>query len=194
MNDKQIKATRNDDGSWSFENIRVGLKNFRGEGGPYNKDGERNFCIFFEGADDLAHELENDKGKHGDPWNIKWSRPNADGQSTAYLQCNIKLGGRFRPPTIWLIPSNDPSNHVAIDETNQSILDSFDWIEIADNRVDVTIRPYDWTWSDGGRHGRKAMVQELYVVNQKTGLQSKWGKPEDGYSEDNGGSTEDVPF
>ncbi len=193
MSNEKMTAIRNADGSWTFENIRIGLKNFRGEGGTYNKEGKRNFCIFFEDADDIAHELENDLGKHGDPWNVKWSRPNDEGKQVAYLQCSIELGGRFRPPTIWLIPSNDMSSHVEITEKNQSILDTFDWIEIQDNRVDVRIRPYDWTWSDGGRHGRKAMVQELYVVNMKSGLQNKWGSKDDGYSEDLG-SDDPVPF
>lgn len=174
MANDNFKATRNPDGSWTFEHVRIGLKNFRGEESPFNKAGNRNFCIFFEGHDEVAHEMENDCSKNGDPWLIKWTKPNEEGESTAYLPCNINVSGNFKFPTIWLIPENNPGNKVEITKDNLSVLDSFDWITMVDGCADVTIRPYDWTFRDNGRHGRKAMVDELFVVMHRSSLQDKY--------------------
>ena len=183
---KQLKASRSHDGKWTFEHIRVGMKNFAGKESMYNKPGNRNFCIFFDSADDLAKELEKDLGRNGDAWNIKWSKPDEDGDSVAYLQCNLNVDTRF-PPTIWLIPDSDMSRHTVITKENQSILDTFDWIDIVDNCVDITIRPYDWQYKDQPeRHGRKCMVDQLYVIYHMSELEAKYsGRPD---------TNEPVPF
>ena len=71
------------EGTILIENARIVFRNFEGKEGPYNRAGDRNFCVLLD--DDLAGQLL------ADGWNIKALRAREDDEPDLYSSfCRIQ--------------------------------------------------------------------------------------------------------
>ena len=119
--------------------------NFKGEAGPYNNKGDRNFNVILEG-DALAQAEE-----YG--MNIKETKPRDGFDSVKYVKVNV--GYRYRAPHAELINS-----HVKRHLTEQSIglLDDYEF-----ENVDMVLRPNRWRRPDGST-GVNVYLQAIYAT------------------------------
>lgn len=144
----------------SFENARIGFKNFAGAEGPFNKAGDRSFHIFLDGA--RAAQLE------ADGWNVKYPRPNDNIPAEEDIRephMEVSLSYKFYPPKVVLIAGK---NLTVLEESE---LDMLDWAEI--EGVDIVIRPYSWTVN--GKSGIKAYLKAMYVTVRTDAFSEKYG-------------------
>lgn len=128
-----------------INDTRIFFRNFAGKEGPYNRAGDRNFCV--EVPEEQARELE-EQG-----WNIKWREPREEGDAP---QAHMKVSVRFDnyPPSIYQVTSNRKTR------LNERTIDNLDWADILN--VDLAIRPYNWEVN--GMKGKKAYVKFMYVT------------------------------
>lgn len=146
MSEKMTSAT--------LEGVRIAFRNFSGNEGKYNREGDRNFCILLD--DEIAQQMESDG------WNIRYLQPrNPEDDRQAYIQVAVNYKGR--PPRVVMITS---SGKTTLDEDMVSVLD---WADILD--VDVIIRPYQWEVN--GKTGVKAYLQSIYVTINEDELERK---------------------
>lgn len=139
----------------TVENARIGFRNFSGKEGPYNKAGNRNFCVFLE--TEIAEEL----ASHG--WNIKWLVPrDPEDERQAYLQVSVSYSNY--PPKITTITS---SGQTILDEDTIHVLD---WADIS--MVDLIITPYSWEVNK--KTGIKAYVRKMYITLEEDELEKKY--------------------
>lgn len=133
-------------GRLQIDDARLVYKNFRGEGGKYNREGDRNFAVVIPN-EEMAEELK----KEG--WNVKIKEPKeADDMPFMYLPVKIKFSEYG--PNVYLI-SGQRRNRIT--EETVAMLDN---IEIAN--VDLDIRPYDWEVS--GSTGRTAYLEAMEIT------------------------------
>lgn len=126
---------------------RGGFRNFAGERGMYNAEGDRSFTILFDEA--TGHYVES-LG-----WPVKWRGPRQEGDEPMGLfTVAIWLNNPRFPTKITLKSGN---HETELDESNMSILDVSD-IETAK----VVVRPYNWT--KGDRTGTKPVLRDLEVT------------------------------
>jgi hypothetical protein len=146
-----------DDKPVLFENAQIAFRNFRGVEGPYNREGDRNFCIILEPAiaDDMAR----------DGWNIKTLKPDENNFEQPYIE--VKVGFKAFPPMITMIGETS-KRRTQLDEGLCGILDDVDIV-----MVDLMIRPYDWEVND--KTGRKAYLKTMYVTIFEDPLMLKYG-------------------
>ena len=148
-------------GKITIEGARIGFKNFSGKAGNFNKEGDRNFCVFLEG--DFAEKLA------ADGWNVKTLKPrDEDEEPQPYLQVKVKYG--VKPPTIYLV--KDGKSKTKLDENELNILD---WAEISN--VDLIIRPFNWEFN--GKTGITAYVDALFVTIVEDKLMQKYSNVPD---------------
>lgn len=133
------------------------FRNFAGKEGPYNREGERSFCVL------LPEELAEQLAKDG--WNIKTLEPRDDDEGAVerpYLNVAVKY--ETQPPTIVSITSN---RSTAITERTVETLDYMQFLN-----VDVLINPYEWAVN--GKTGIKAYLKSMYVTVEEDALQQKY--------------------
>jgi hypothetical protein len=148
------EGSRND-GTLIMEDARIVFRNFAGEEGMYNRQGDRNFCVLLE--DDLAADMKDDG------WNIKRLKPReGEDHGTAYIQ--VSVGFKGRPPRIVMITSQ---GRVDLGEDECILLD---WADI--DKVDLIIRPYHWNVN--GRTGVKAYLKSIFVIIREDYLELKY--------------------
>lgn len=141
-----------------LEDVRLILRNFSGNEGMYNREGERNFGIILP-DDDTAGYLE----ECG--YNVKYLKPSEEGDPpTPWLP--VAVSYKQRPPTVIMISGN---NHTPLGEEQLELLDFAD-IQMAD----VIVNPY--SWSVQGKTGVKAYLQSLYVTIHEDPLAIKYSK------------------
>ena len=139
----------------TVENARLFFKNFSGKEGPYNREGDRNFCC--ELPEDVAEAMERDG------WNIRYSKPQDEGDvASPYIQVTVRFD--IRPPRIVMIADNKRTN---IDE---STVDVLDYADIA--LVDLIIRARNW--EHNGKTGIKAYLQTMFVTIREDELERKY--------------------
>lgn len=159
----------------AISNATIMFRNFAGKEGRYNKEGNRNFCVFLSSED--GEKLKSDG------WNIKYLKPREEGdEPQAYLPVSVKFGAL--PPMIYIISS---AGRVRIDEDS---VNSLDWLEF--DNVDLIIRPYNWEVN--GNTGVKAYLKKMYCTLTEDEFSSKYSKiPLVGMkgAENNAGSTDD---
>ena len=120
-------------------------RNFSGEKGTYNNEGERGFTVFL--PESLYHEML-DEG-----WYVKHKEQYA-GDEREY-QLNVTLAFGKYPPAITMIASDGAST--ILTEDNISLLQTADF-----ERCDLIIRPYNWE-NARGEKGVKAYVDTMTV-------------------------------
>lgn len=140
----------------TLEGVRIGWRNFQGQKGDFNAEGDRNFVVWLdkEQADDLAA-----KG-----WTVKELPPREEGDDSRYfLKVKVRYG-KGRPPRVVLISSR---GRTSLTE-NELIL--LDWADIAN--VDMIIRAFNWDYR--GRTGVTAYLNSIYVTIQEDELELKY--------------------
>lgn len=140
---------------FTLENAQILFRNFAGKEGPYNREGDRNFCVLLGPA--LA-EILADNG-----WNIKSLKPrDEDDVEQPYLM--VSVGYKVRPPKIVLVGSRGKTT---LSEENIELVD---WVDI--KYCDMVIRPYNW--SVGAKSGIKAYLKTLFVILDEDDLDIKY--------------------
>lgn len=142
----------------SIENARLIFKNFSGEAGRFNREGERSFAVRFEDPQ-LAYSLA------ADGWNIKHRDGREDGDEGYHYMTVAVAFGQY-PPKVILINGLSGRQTLMTEET----IGSLDYCDI--ENVDVVIRPY--TWEVNGNHGIKAYLKAMYVTLKKPDFGGKY--------------------
>lgn len=142
-----------------MENAQIIFRNFKGEAGPFNNPGDRNFCVVL--TPEQAEILREDG------WNVKFPEPKEDGDvRDPYLPVAVKYN--HYPPNINVITSAGRQH------LGEDTVDMLDWADIAS--VDLTIRPYNW--EAAGNTGVKAYVKSMFVILNEDPLERKYALQE----------------
>lgn len=149
-----------------INDARIIFKNFRGEGGKFNKEGERNFALLITGgliddgsgqrevtAEEMADALMNDVSRLGTGWNVKIKAPREEGDSP-FIYLPVKVRFNERGPQVYIESGN---SHRRLSEETVALLDD---IDIAS--VSLDIRPYDDEIN--GNPFRAAYLQSMKVI------------------------------
>lgn len=135
-----------------IDNASICFKNFRGEGGKFNKEGDRNFALIIP-DEEMAEALHNDTNQYGASWNVKIKPPREEGD-TPFIYLPVKVKFNDKGPMVYL---QSGRNRIKLDQDSISMLDD---IDIAS--VDLDIRPYDNEIN--GRPFRAAYLQSMCVT------------------------------
>ncbi len=130
-----------------LKNVQIRWRNFEGRGSAYNADGKRNFVVELD--EETAVKL------YEGGWNVKLSKPNDEGEQSAFLPVEANYGGRTMPE-VFLVHGKSK------ELIPEDLLHIVDGVEIA--HCNVYIRPYDWKMARGS--GRKAYLHTIAVVIQ----------------------------
>ena len=181
-----MDVTINPKGILQIDNARIIFKNFRGERGKYNNEGDRNFALVISGgifddgrrakevtAEEMAECLMNDVNRYGVGWNVKIKAPQEEGgQSFIYLP--VKVRCNEYGPKIFL-KTGDKVNE--LDEETIGILDKISILS-----VDLDIRPYDDEVS--GKPFRAAYLQSMGVTQEVDRIVSRYAEEEFPFEEE----------
>lgn len=144
------------EGTVLMEGAEVVFRNFTGKEGPYNREGDRNFCVIL--PPDLADQMA------ADGWNIKQLRGREEGDDPkAYIQVSVSF--KRRAPLLVMITSR---GRTTIEDEEDCEL--FDYVDI--QNVDLIIRPYNWEMN--GKTGVKAYLQSFYITIREDALMLKY--------------------
>ena len=134
-----------------IDDARIIFRNFRGEGGRFNKEGDRNFAVVIP-SQEMADSLLNDTNQFGAGWNVKIKAPREEGDEPfIYLPVKVKFNNRG--PVVYL---ESGSNRIKLNEDTIAMLDEIDILS-----VDIDIRPYDDEIN--GKPFRSAYLQSMLV-------------------------------
>lgn len=147
-------------GILQIDDARIIYRNFRGEGGKFNREGDRNFAVVIP-KQELADELRN-RG-----WNVK-IKPPKDEEDSPFMYLPVKVKFNDRGPQVYL-RTGDRVNR--LDEETISILD-----DINIRSVDLDIRPYDWDVN--GKSGRTAYLQSIEVIHEIDRFAARYAEEE----------------
>lgn len=153
-----------------IDDARICFRNFRGEGGKFNKEGDRNFALIIP-DEEMAEALQNDSNQYGAGWNVKIKPPREDGDEP-FMYLSVKVKFNDRGPNIYL---ESGRNRVRLDEESVSMLDEIDILS-----VDLDIRPYDDEIN--GRPFRAAYLQSMVVKQNLDRFEARFAAEE--YPED----------
>ena len=146
----------------AVENTRVLFRNFKGEKGTFNAEGDRNFCAIL--TEEQYEELLNEG------WNVKRTKPRDDEEfGEPYIKVIVKYGAY--PPKIVLVSGR---NRTVLDESSVEILD---WSDITN--VDLTFTPYNWT-NARGETGISAYAKTVWVTIEEDPFAGKYDIPQAG--------------
>ena len=118
--------------------------NFKGEAGPYNNAGERNFNVILEGE---ALQQALDYGMK-----VKTTKPRDGYDPVQYIKVNVSY--RYRAPHAELINSRVKR---VLNEQTIGLLDDYEY-----EKVNIVIRPNRWRRPDGSS-GVNAYLQAIYA-------------------------------
>ena len=143
-----------------IDDARIIYRNFRGEGGKFNREGDRNFAVVIP-KQELADELLN-RG-----WNVK-IKPPKDEEDSPFMYLPVKVKFNDRGPQVYLRPGDRVN---CLDEETISVLDDVDI-----RSVDLDIRPYDWDVN--GKSGRTAYLQSIEVIQEIDRFAARYAEEE----------------
>ena len=141
-----MELTINPRGVLQIDDARIIFRNFSGEAGQYNREGDRNFALVIptqEIADELTHE----------GWNVR-VRESRDPDGEPYMYLPVKVKFNDRGPNVYLKSGRSVNR---LDESTVGMLDDIDILS-----VDMDIRPFDWDIN--GKTGRTAYLQSMDVT------------------------------
>ncbi len=147
-------------GILQIDDARIIYRNFRGEGGKFNREGDRNFAVVIP-KQELADELLN-RG-----WNVK-IKPPKDEEDSPFMYLPVKVKFNDRGPQVYL-RTDDRVNR--LDEETISVLD-----DVYIRSVDLDIRPYDWDVN--GKSGRTAYLQSIEVIQEIDRFAARYAEEE----------------
>lgn len=143
-----------------INDARIIYKNLRGEGGKFNREGDRNFAVVIPNQE-LADELI-DRG-----WNVKIKEPRDEGEEPfRYLKVKVKFNDRG--PQVYLVSGN------AYRELSEDMVSIVDEIDI--RSVNLDVRPYDWEVN--GKTGRTAYLQSMEVIQEIDRFAARYAEEE----------------
>lgn len=143
-----MKLTIAPRGILQIDDARIIYRNFSGEGGKFNREGDRNFSVIIDDpaiADELVAQ----------GWNVKIREPREEGDDP-FMHLPVKVKFNDRGPRIYLVSGSRKNE---LDEESVAILDNVDIIS-----VDLDIRPYDWAVN--GKTGRTAYLHSMCVTQE----------------------------
>lgn len=149
-----MKLTFAPRGVLQIDDARIVFRNFRGEGGRFNKEGDRNFALIIP-DEEMAESLQNDVNQYGVGWNVKIKPPREEGDEP-FIYLPVKVKFNDRGPVLYL---QSGRNRVKLDEESIAMLDDIDI-----RSVDLDIRPYDSEVS--GKPFRAAYLQSICVTQE----------------------------
>lgn len=138
-------------GVLQIDDARIIFRNFRGEGGKFNKEGDRNFALIIP-DEEMAEALQNDTNQFGAGWNVKIKPPREEGDEP-FIYLPVKVKFNDRGPKIYL---ESGRKRITLHEDTVGMLDDIDILS-----VDLDIRPYDDEIN--GRPFRAAYLQSMVV-------------------------------
>lgn len=145
----------NDAKTFMIEGAQLLFRNFKGEEGPYNLKGDRNFCVVLE--PDVADKMLRDG------WNIKYLNGREEGEpDVPYIQVRVNFDNR--PPRVVLLTSSSRTS------LNAESIDVLDYADI--RNADLICRGYEWKVQD--KTGTKAYLQSLFVTIEEDDLERKY--------------------
>lgn len=142
--------------TFMVEDARIIFRNFAGKEGPFNSEGDRNFCVILD--PEVGKQMLNDG------WNVKYLASREDGvEDTPYIQ--VRVNFKQRPPRVVMITSTSRTS------LKEDAVDTLDWADI--QTADLICRGYEW--SVNGKTGIKAYLQSLFVTIEEDALERKYG-------------------
>ena len=141
-------------GILQIDDARIIFRNFKGEGSPYNKEGDRNFALAIPN-EEIADALINDQNKYGVGWNVKIKPAREEGDSP-FIYLPVKVKFNDKGPVVYL---QSGKSRVKMTEETVAMLDD---IDIAS--VDLDIRPYDDIHRASNKPFRAAYLQSMCVT------------------------------
>lgn len=145
----------------TFTDARLIFKNFKGEETPYNRAGDRNFCVVIE-DEGVARQLL------ADGWNVKTLAPREEGDVERYY-IKVKISFRGRPPKIVMVTSRGKT------EIPEELVDMLAYADM--RTVDLIVRPYNWDVR--GEKGVSGYLKTMYVTINEDELEVKYADVED---------------
>lgn len=139
-------------GILQINDARITHKNFKGLGGKYNREGDRNFSIII--PDEAAAEALTAEG-----WNVKVKPPREEGDEP-FMYMKVKVKFNDYGPNCYLTSGN---SMVKLNEGSIGCLD-----DIRIESVSLDISPSDWEMFDG-RTGRTAYLRNINVIQDLSG-------------------------
>lgn len=153
-------------GVLQIDDARIIFRNFRGEGGKFNKEGDRNFAVVIP-TQEIADALINDTNSYGVGWNVKIKAPREEGEDP-FMYLPVKVKFNAKGPAVYL---RSGGNHVRLTEDTVSMLDEIDILS-----VDMDIRPYDDEIN--GKPFRSAYLQAIHVTQDVDRFASRYAEEE----------------
>jgi hypothetical protein len=143
------------DNTLTIYDARIIWKNFRGERGPQNRNGERKFNVVIANQE-IADRLLAHTNDDGAAWNVRMKPPmDEGGDPLLYLEVKVRFN-QYGPP-IYVV-SNGVQRQIGEEEVG--MLD-----KMAIEKVDVAIRPYD-NYTNGNYY-RTAYLQSIRVYQRE---------------------------
>jgi len=138
-----------------MEDVKIIFRNFAGKEGPYNRKGDRNFCVLLdqETAENMAR----------DGWNVKVLAAREEGEDDQpYLPVTVNFDNY--PPRVVMVTSR---GRTTLSEDEVELLD------YADVRTtDLIVNPYSWEVNE--KTGVKAYLQSMFVTIEEDALDLKY--------------------
>ena len=147
-------------GILQIDDARIVFRNFRGEGGPYNREGDRNFALVIPNKD-IADELIKDG------WNVKIKEAREEGDQP-FIFLTVKVKFNDIGPHIYLKTGKAVNK---LDEETVSCIDDIDILS-----VNLDIRPYDWEIN--GKTGRTAYLQSMEIIQEIDRFAARYAEEE----------------
>lgn len=141
-------------GVLQIDDARLVFKNFKGEGGKYNREGERNFAVVIE-TEEQYNALLADENKYGDSWNVKLREPREEGD-TPFMYLPVKMKFNEHGPAVYLVSGRAKTK---LTEASVAILDDVEMLTVS-----LDIRPYDGEIN--GKTYRSAYLKAIQVTQE----------------------------
>lgn len=138
-----------------IDEARIAHRNFSGEPGQYNREGDRSFSLIIPDQN-IVETLQNDVNEDGAAWNVK-IKPPRDEDDEPFMYLPVKVRFNQYGPKVYLMTPEGIQRQ--LDEESVGILD-----KISIEKVDLDIRPYDNITS--GRPYRTAYLQSIRVYQR----------------------------
>ena len=133
-----------------FDGVDILFRNFRGAAGTYNKEGDRNFCMFVD--DDVAEKLSSTG------WNVRSLRPR-DSEDEPRKYIRVKVDFSRIPPEVFLYEDGIRTPLTA--ETVGSI-DNIPYTDISN--IDVVINASEYGTRHGGPAAYTAYLRKMAIT------------------------------